>query len=163
MKYTEINFKSLNSDFPKTSKKSGVYVWGYNRDGRFVPLYVGTAAKLYDRAFHHYCGFKSGLYCVFDLDEHYKVLNSKLTDEVKKVYEPLSLSDVVNIFPNIFEKHVKPVINSFVFRYIEMEDTVERYRAESLIADEIGTNVLISQVDKSKDYKTSQELINIIS
>lgn len=155
---------SLNmycKDEGEKEKKAGVYVWGYCKGTKFIPLYVGKSENVYLRMLQHYCRFRSGEYRIPNLEilndiyTNGKYTNNKVNRKNFIVYEPFGIGYVVNELSK-HEAIIQLIIDKFVFRYCEIAKEENRALAEGSLASKIGRDRLISSRYKtvSKDFMT---------
>lgn len=134
--------------FAKSTGIQGIYIWGYQTDGQFVPLYVGKSRNIYERIIQHYCRFNGGEYVIPNLifkdkapTEPYKIETSQsfIPTSLKAVYEML------NDRESAFNHNKQYVISNFRFTFIKLGDN-ESEIAEKYVQDRIGKERLISSV-----------------
>ena len=158
--YIKIKPSNLTQDYKKSDGVPGVYVWGYykNKTKIFIPLYVGKSTNLFERMIQHYCLFKSGSYRLFD-----KTDIEGSTPKPKVIYEPNSLFKVVKEFAQ-HHAYIQSILKDMEFRLWSMPDSTEEERvlAESILADKIGRNRLLTRVNKSKEKSFENKAQNLL-
>lgn len=134
--------------FAKSKCIKGVYIWGYQVAGQFIPIYVGKSRNIHERIIQHYCRFNGGEYVIPNVifidkppTEAYSIDTSKcfIPTSLKAVYEMLNDSD------SPFNQNRQHIISNFRFTFLKLGDN-EIKISEKYVSDRIGKERLISSV-----------------
>jgi hypothetical protein len=135
--------------FAKSKNIKGIYVWGYQADGQFVPLYVGKSRNIYERIIQHYCRFNGGEYIIPDVVFIDKAPATPYSIDRSKSFVPTDLASIHNMLndnENTFNQKRQHIISNFLFAFLKLDDKTEREIAEKYLTDRIGEERLISSV-----------------
>jgi len=153
--------------FTKTKSPKGVYVWGYQVDRSFIPLYVGKSRNIFERIIQHYCRFSGGEYIIPNTVFFDKAPTADYSIDISKCFIPTDLASIYSMLnnpTNTFQKNKQHIISNFKFTYLKIDDKdgkAKREIAEKYLSNKIGKERLISSVpllDTMPDY----ELMNLI-
>lgn len=146
--------KALDLDFPNT-KESGIYIWGFTIDDKFIPYYVGKADNIHGRIATHLSSIMSGRYTIFNKDclKNFKLHKSQKelsSDGLGKIYIPYWPKSIIYFLNNKkkLEPHINFMLESFTFSYIKIP--TEKFPAdildslEKFIINYIGKENLIN-------------------
>lgn len=138
-----------DESFAKSNCIKGIYVWGYQAVGQFIPLYVGKSRNIHERILQHYRRFHGGEYIIPDIVFKNEYPTEPYSIDASKCFLPTSLKavyEMLNDKENISNQHRKHILNNFRFTFLKLDDKAEREIAEKYVSDQIGKERLISSV-----------------
>ena len=154
--------------FSKSKGIKGVYVWGYQAKGQFIPLYVGKSRNIFERIIQHYCRFNGGEYIIPAVLYKDKAPTEPYSIDTSKCFIPSNLKAIYELHncDNDFLNNKQYIISNFKFTYLKIDgkdenSKVKREVAEKYLNDRIGKERLISSVP-ILDTMPDDELQNML-
>lgn len=137
---------------------TGVYIWGYFFEHKFMPYYVGQGINIYKRLAEHVSFLLSGKYAIFHKENlhNFKVYNAKKQFEYLGNW-PKSLPSFLARRKEI-QSHIDFMVDNFCYTYAKVEDISILLDVEKYIINLIGLkNLSNTRGGKSKIMEISNE------
>jgi len=151
------HYSYLMSENPDKDELSGVYVWGFNSKGRFIPYYGGKARYLKWRITDHISNILGINYSLFDEksinDESFGKENIKYWAE-----HYAHKTDIIFNHRNELKKHIEFMVDKFYFTYAPI--SLEDYNAYATDAEKAVIKWLnLTERGNTRGGVPSQEII----
>lgn len=148
----ELNWSDLapfDSVDRRTYQHRGVYLWGFEIAGVFMPYYVGIAENVQYRFSQHLSSILSGSYTIYHKDSlkdfiSHKDQKASAINPVGKVYQPMLPDSLVTFIRDreLLRPHVDFMLDSLRFSAAKVDDTVNLKELEKLCIMRIGKQKL---------------------
>lgn len=150
----KIDFGNSINKSKKSNDYRGVYIWGFNFDGDFIPYYVGKSDNIFSRIFEHLGSLLGGSYTIYhkkslknfcNFKDSFKTWDNYIPDE-GIVYYPRDLKSMKWFHQNRekLNEHINLMYDSFAFIYAKFndKDNIKLRDVEVALINKIGKNKL---------------------